>query len=186
MNKIASSLQLLDVQTLHRPERDYVETTIYRKPTFTGLYTRCDSYSSRRYKINLIKAVVVRAEYLCSSELLVSEMQQLKAILRKNGYPKHILDGYMGRDRISEKPYRPPLCPVYMPLPWVGTNSDRSERSINEAARTLCESACRSHRYSSLQSQEGPTAHPAYVQHNYTNLNAGNAGGGVWVGRNNT
>ena len=53
----------------------------------------------------------------------------------KNGYPKSIVDRYTGRDSTREKPYGPPLCPVYMKLPYVGTNSDRFERSINEAAR---------------------------------------------------
>ena len=50
-------LQFLDVKVLCRQERENVETTIYRKPRFTGLHTRWDSYSSKKYKINMIKAL---------------------------------------------------------------------------------------------------------------------------------
>ena len=78
---------------------------------------------------------IIRAERICSSELLASEMQQLKTIFMKNGYPKSIVDRYTGRDSTREKTYGPSLSPVYMKLPYVGTNSDRFERFINEAAR---------------------------------------------------
>ena len=54
-----SALQFLHVKVLCRQERDNVETTIYRKPTFTGLYTRWDSYSSKKYKIYVIKTLAL-------------------------------------------------------------------------------------------------------------------------------
>ena len=52
-----SALRFLDVKVVRRQERDNVETTIYRKPIFTGIYTRWDSYSSKKYKIYLINAL---------------------------------------------------------------------------------------------------------------------------------
>ena len=54
-----SALQFLHVKVLCRQERDNVETTIHRKPTFTGLYTRWDSYSSKKYKIYVIKTLAL-------------------------------------------------------------------------------------------------------------------------------
>ena len=43
-----SDLPFMDFKVLRRQERDNVETTIHRKPTFTGVYTRWDSYSSKK------------------------------------------------------------------------------------------------------------------------------------------
>ena len=36
-------------------------TSVYRKPTFSGLYTRWDSFCPQQRKINLIKTVIHRA-----------------------------------------------------------------------------------------------------------------------------
>ena len=47
-----------------------LSTTVYRKPTFTGLYTRWDSYCSTGQKIALVRSLAHRARKLCSAEHL--------------------------------------------------------------------------------------------------------------------
>ena len=37
------------------------ETSVYRKPTFNRVYTRWDSFTAQKYKINLIKCLANRA-----------------------------------------------------------------------------------------------------------------------------
>ena len=67
--------------------------TLYRKPTFTGQYTRWDSFSCQRYKINLIKSLVHRAMRICTNEeTLEEEIQQLRMILNNNGYPANVVE----------------------------------------------------------------------------------------------
>ena len=45
---------------------DQLVRSIYRKPTFTGLYTRWESYSPTNQKINLIKSLTTRVVRICS------------------------------------------------------------------------------------------------------------------------
>ena len=68
-------------------------TTIYRKPTFTGVYLNWTSLTSRRYKISLIYCLLGRAWKICDevSERM-KELQRLKEILLKNEYPEHVID----------------------------------------------------------------------------------------------
>ena len=63
-------------------------TSVYRKPTFLDLYTRCSLFRQKQSKINLIKTLTHRALVLCSKSKLNSELDQLKKIFLENGYPE--------------------------------------------------------------------------------------------------
>ena len=61
-------------------------TSIYRKKTFTGLYTKWDSFTPRKYKINLVRTLAYRCIRICSSpRLLQFALDDLKRILLLNG-----------------------------------------------------------------------------------------------------
>ena len=64
-------------------------TSIYRKKTFTGLYTKWDSFTPRKYNINLVRTLAYRCiRIICSSPRLLQFAQDdLKRILLLNGYP---------------------------------------------------------------------------------------------------
>ena len=67
-------------------------TTVHRKTTFTGLYTKWDSFTPRKYKINLIRTLTYRCLRICSSSsLLQSTLFDLKNTLLQNGYPRGVL-----------------------------------------------------------------------------------------------
>ena len=66
--------------------------SIYRKPTFTGLYTRWDSFSPASHKIGLIKSLTSRAHKICSPSMLDLEKSKLKTIFADNGYPSMVVD----------------------------------------------------------------------------------------------
>ena len=68
-------------------------TSIYRKKTFTGLYTKWDSFTPRKYKINLIRTLTFRCFRICSSSsLLRSSLSELRKLLSQNGYPAGIVN----------------------------------------------------------------------------------------------
>ena len=60
-------------------------TTIHHKKTFTGLYTKWDSFTPRKYKVNLIGTLTYRCRLrICSkSTLLQSTLSDLKNSLLK-------------------------------------------------------------------------------------------------------
>ena len=68
-------------------------TTMYRKPTFTGVYLHWTSLTSRRYKIALIYSLLNRTWKICSEENeRNNELATLKEILLRNEYPEHVID----------------------------------------------------------------------------------------------
>lgn len=68
-------------------------TSIYRKKTFTGLYTKWDFFTPRKYKINLIRSLTYRYYRVCSSgSLLQSALNDLRKLLLQNGYPQDIIN----------------------------------------------------------------------------------------------
>ena len=42
-------------------------TSVYRKPTFTGLYTNFSSFIPYKYKVNLVKSLLFRSYKICSN-----------------------------------------------------------------------------------------------------------------------
>ena len=65
-----------------------LETSVYRKPTFTGQYLRWESFSPLKPKISLISTLVHRALMICTKRRLNGEIERIKKILLDNGYPK--------------------------------------------------------------------------------------------------
>ena len=81
----------LDILVKRCPNNTFV-TFIYRKKTFTGLYTKWDSFTPRKYKINLIRTLTYRCYRICSSaSLLQSALGDLRKLLLQNGYPQGII-----------------------------------------------------------------------------------------------
>merc|ERR1739841_460770 len=65
-------------------------TSLYRKPTFSGLYSHYRSYMPDTYKKGLIYTLLHRAHVLCGS--WNREVTFLKDIFIKNSYPSHFVD----------------------------------------------------------------------------------------------
>ena len=85
-----NSIAFLDV--LVTQEQEKLTTSLYRKPTHTGLYLLWDSSQNRRYKLGLIKTLVICIYRICSSKEIVNrELSLLRKTLTNNGYPPHII-----------------------------------------------------------------------------------------------
>ena len=101
-------------------ERNLSQSSIYRKPTFTGQYLRWDSFGPTKRKTNLIGTLVHRALKICSKSKLQQELDQIRAILLNNGYPEYIINTSISK-KISKfnsaKKEGPQRCPVYLRLP---------------------------------------------------------------------
>jgi hypothetical protein len=72
---------------------DSFHTTVYHKPTFTGVYLNWFSLTAKEYKIGLIRCLVDRAWRICSSYVAFhQELTNIKTVLRKNDYPEFVID----------------------------------------------------------------------------------------------
>ena len=86
-------LPFLDVKA--KRDEDKFVTTIYRKPTFTGLYIPFDSFTPFKYKRNLMNNLCDRATQICSPSELEEEIDFLKETFLKNGYPSSVVKKYV-------------------------------------------------------------------------------------------
>ena len=73
-----NKLSFLDV-LVHKDDTDSL-ISVYRKPTFTGLYTRFDSFSARKQKLSLIKCLIDRTHKIASKKFLQSDLDKLKSL----------------------------------------------------------------------------------------------------------
>ena len=88
-------------------------TLVYRKPTFTGQYTRWDSYGHTKENLSH-RTLVHGALEICSPEKFSNEVNKIKTNSRQNGYPEVIISEI--NKKISNfqtsKRFGPEKCPV--------------------------------------------------------------------------
>ena len=92
-----NSLPFPDV-LLIRNQEGLIDTTLYRKPTFYGLYTKWTSFISKQVKINLISCLLNRAWNICSTtDLFHKEVECIKQLLFANGYPANFIRHHVNK-----------------------------------------------------------------------------------------
>ena len=128
-----NKLPFLDVLVDKQDGRFF--TRVFRKPTFTGEYTKWDSFCDRRRKVSLVKTLTHRALMICSEKHLPEEIDAIKEIFSNNGYPSWLVANTIDKkinqfQMCSEPVYGPKKCRVYIRLPYIGSNSDLYRRKI--------------------------------------------------------
>ena len=100
-------------------------TSIYRKPTFTGLYLSWGAFSPKSRKVNLIKCLTFSALIFVQMTGLKVNLNRLKEIFLRNRYPEEVIVDTMKKTvdkfRNNIVSFGPPRCPVYVRLPWTGS-----------------------------------------------------------------
>ena len=83
-------LSFLDIKISR--ENKFV-TSVYRKPTFTGVFTNFQSFLPDIYNRGLIETLLHRSFRLCSNyENFHHEIETLKSILKHNSYPHNLVN----------------------------------------------------------------------------------------------
>ena len=100
------------------------QTSVYRKPTYTGLYLNWHSFAPKSRKLNLIRCLSYRALNICSEYKIENKLRDIRDIFIDNGYSGDVIDSnikYMvTKFRDTNKVFGPLKCPVYFRLPWGG------------------------------------------------------------------
>lgn len=86
-------------------------TSVYYKPTFTGLYQKFNSFIPDQFKRNLIQVLFYRALCVCSSsQAFRSAASVIRENLSRNGYPHRLLDSICAKlVRSHQTPKRPKI-----------------------------------------------------------------------------
>jgi hypothetical protein len=120
-----NSLPFLDVYVM-RHNNSYI-TSVYRKPTFSGVYTNYDSYIPLIYKSSLISTLLHRAFTICSNwSQIHREIKKITSVMVSNGYPSSLLDRIVARflnNIHRSKPViaKEPNESLQIILPYLGT-----------------------------------------------------------------
>ena len=131
----------LDVK-ITREESRFV-TSVYRKPTFSGVYTNFASFIPMPYKFGLIFTLLFRCFTLVSdfSKFYV-EINYLKTMLSKNGYPLHLVDSciklFLNRQHSIKhvaNRYDVPKKEVLLVLPFLGSVSLKARTRLTKLFR---------------------------------------------------
>lgn len=84
-----NTLPFLDVLVTRKQNK--FETSIYRKPTFSGLGLNYFSSCPKKFKLNACRTLIYRAFHICSSWISFhEEIQFLQRFFTDNCYPRHL------------------------------------------------------------------------------------------------
>ena len=133
-----NSLPFLDIKII-RDEHSLLSTSVYHKPTFSGLYLQWKSFVPKQYKISLVNCLLYRAWRICSdSRLFNNEVGFIKSTLMANGYPTNFLNSCIHKFKQirhsthpKEVSFGPKLKDIYIRLPYKGQQSITLIRQLN-------------------------------------------------------
>ena len=138
-----NTLPFLDV-SVTRDSNKFV-TNIYRKPTFSGVYSNFSSFIPTGYKFGLVYTLLHRMYKIVSSNAQFRiEVRKLRGILLKNAYPAGFIDSCVRLffRKMQSQPKDPtltaPKLEVMICLPYLGTASLKlRKRLLSTFANTL-------------------------------------------------
>ena len=151
-----NKLPFLDV--LVRRNKKMFETSVYRKPTYTGLLLKWSSFVPKNYKISVISSMVHRAIHISSSfTIMHKEFDFIRDIAKRNGYPKnfvecqirHTLNRYIEKQEILNKDIKINQSKqqqdnkethtdrIVINVPYVGKATQQFSKEINKLAKKV-------------------------------------------------
>jgi len=125
-----------------------LETSVYRKPTNTGLLLHHQSHVDKRYKKSLINTMLNRAFHLSSTwESFVTERDCLKLMFTNLKYPESLINSIISHfvtSMMIKDPLVPPQLPVnedtvhQVVLPFKDqTSADAVKKQLSDLSRKI-------------------------------------------------
>ena len=133
--EIDGCLSFLDI-LITRNEGRY-HTNIYRKPTFSGIYSNFKSFIPTTFKLNLLFTLLFRLFHIISgTSSFHVEVEKLKGIMLKNGYPARIFARcvklFLAKNKTHVKVTTVPKKEVFVILPYLGKTSMKIASSLKK------------------------------------------------------
>ena len=129
-----NNFSFLDVKITRKNKR--FVTSIFRKATFSGVYTNYDSFIFDTYKIGLLHTLQFRFFKICSNFHI--EIEHLRSTVKCNNYPVNIIDQCI--KKFLDKLYVPKQIVLTVPkkellvaLPFLGTFSLNLRKRLYKA-----------------------------------------------------
>jgi hypothetical protein len=115
-------------------------TTVYKKPTHAGRYPSFQSNHPLHAKQGIDQSLYNRAFTNCQEQKdFVTEVQNVKHYLWRNGYPKHFVDTTVNKFGKKNYPSTQLKESCTIVIPYVKGISDKFERIGNKYNKTIFE-----------------------------------------------
>ena len=120
------------------------ETSVYHKPSYTGLLLNYLSFTPNLYKKSLVNTLINRTYKICSKwNKFHIDIDKLKLILQRNRFPlkfidrliRNYLDNTYNVDNNKDKVIK---TTNYYKLPYIGDISDSTRLKIKSLCRLFC------------------------------------------------
>ena len=145
-HEVNNSLPFLDCN-IYREDGEFA-TSVFRKKSFSGVYTHFDSFLPSIYKDNLLLALIHRCFKLCSNyKNFHLEIVKLKDIIKRNGYPsrsfdssvKKYLNKILGTKRQVVDTVGSAKQTLTLVLPFLGTTSLKLRNKLRSSFKESSE-----------------------------------------------
>ena len=133
-----NKLNFLDI-CIQKSDNKFI-TSVYRKPSFSGLGMSYFSYISDKFKFTCIDTLISRAYKVCSSfNMFHAELQFLRTYFKNNGFPLSLIDfriskflnKLFNRQQVDQQQ----LEQLYFTLPYFGYQSIKMKSDIQAIFR---------------------------------------------------
>lgn len=137
------SLAFLDV-FVTRSNNRFI-TSVYRKPTFSGVYTNYASYLPESYKSGLVYTLLHRSYSICTNWAQIDiEFKKIQLLMAKNGYPSALFDKTLAYflNKLHQKRQKPEVVTTNVKtyqliLPYLGRHTNRLEKRIKQGLKDI-------------------------------------------------
>ena len=144
LNKKNGKLSFLDVEVSR--EKGKFVTAVYKKPTFSGVYTHFESFLPTVYKFGMVYTIVYCCFKICSDwSKFHEELSFLKQVFLKYGYPLSFIDNCFKTfvDKLFTK--RPQFATavketLFLSLPYLGEISLQTRTKLTKSFKGLLNS----------------------------------------------
>ena len=126
---------------------DGLKTSVYHKPTYTGLLTNFQSYVPYIYKVNLVRTLLDRIFKINNTTAGFDiDVKKLKYFLARNSFPakvigkiiKVFLDNKKTPKAVPTEDTNPPPEERYFKLPYIGEYSKQTKEKITKLLVKFC------------------------------------------------
>ena len=130
-----NSFFFLDVKICR--EKDEFIRSVFRKDTFSGVYTNFSSFVALKHKFGLVHTLLHRSFTIVSDfSKFHFEVETLKKTLHKNAYPTKFVDKCLAKfinNIFIQKPVftTVPKLELKIVLPYLGTISSNTKKRLN-------------------------------------------------------
>ena len=141
-NEVNKIIPFLDV--LIDNSQNILKTSTYHKSTYSGLLLNYTSFTSRFYKIGLIKCLIDRTYKINNSwPGFHDDVSKIKDVLKRNSYPPFILDkiikAYINKIHYNNNKVSSEINKLrYFKLPYIDKYSEQVQKKIAKLCKQYC------------------------------------------------